>query len=328
MAEEAYAVGVDLGGTKVQVALIDRTGHLLDQFSFSSQVELGAIDLSRRLCEAIQTLIDRTQKRPCAIGVGLAGQIDGAEGMVIFAPNLQWRKVPLRYRLQEAFGLPTAILNDVRAATWGEWLFGTGQGCQDFICLFIGTGIGGGIVSGGRLLTGVSNSAGEVGHTTLVSGGRLCSCGHRGCWEAYASGWGLALTLRERVAQGGTGAELLLEKVNGQLEQLNGLHLAAALAEGNELAKQLFDELALYLADGCISLVNSFNPSRLLFGGGIIDGFSGLLEAINLRLKSESLPSAAQAVELVKASLGSRAPLVGAAAAAFAQVSLTSIDVH
>jgi glucokinase len=133
-------------------------------------------------------------------GSGSAGQIDPEHGMVRFAPNLGWHNVPFQSDLAGALGLPVVVTNDVRAATWGEWLHGAGKGCNDLVCLFIGTGIGGGVVSGGKMLSGCSNTAGEVGHMIINLHGPPCSCGSRGCFEALAGGWAIARQAREAVS--------------------------------------------------------------------------------------------------------------------------------
>lgn len=309
------AIGVDLGGTKIGVALVDEEGNLLEreEWPTGNREAAGVIG---RLVGAIEPLLFRRGVDVAAIGVGVAGQVTAGEGRVLFAPNLRWRSVPLGAELYSRLKRPVVVLNDVRAAAWGEWLYGRGRGCKDFLCIFVGTGVGGGIVAGGKLLAGAANSAGEVGHTTLVWGGRLCSCGHRGCWEAYASGWGIAQTLRERVAAEPMRARSLLALAGGDADALTAVHLGAAVAAGDALAGELFEELASALAAGCISLVNTLNPERLLLGGGVVAGMPDLVSRVRVGIAEGALAAATERLTVVHSDLQNMAPLVGAAAAA------------
>jgi glucokinase len=132
-----------------------------------------------------------------SVGVGVAGQVDAATGQVLYAPNLEWHEVPLRYQLHKALGLQTLVVNDVRAATYGEWAYGAGHQTEHMICIFVGTGVGGGVVARGQVLDGCSNTAGEFGHATIVAGGRPCRCSNIGCLEAYVGGWAIARRAQE-----------------------------------------------------------------------------------------------------------------------------------
>jgi hypothetical protein len=162
MGQETWAIGVDLGGTKVQVAVVDAGGKILQRLKQPTQVETGPDRIMVAIAGMVRQLQDRgPQTPPAGVGVGIAGQINAATGVVRFAPNLNWREMPFRDQLQTALNLPVVVTNDVRAATWGEWRHGAGQGADDLICLFIGTGIGGGVVSGGRMLEGCTNTAGN-----------------------------------------------------------------------------------------------------------------------------------------------------------------------
>ena len=194
----SLTVGVDLGGTKLRAALVDATGRVLVSEQRATLVAAGFDGVAGEIGAAVRACIGRAEGAPVlGVGVGVAGQVVAETGVVSYAPNLFWRDAPLRARLEHELGLPVAVLNDVRAATWGEWRHGAGQGVEDLVVVFVGTGIGGGVVSGGRLLTGCTNMAGELGHLTIVAGGRPCRCGNLGCLEAYAGGWAIALRARE-----------------------------------------------------------------------------------------------------------------------------------
>ena len=181
-----YAIGVDLGGTKLDIGVVDPSGNIRAHKLVPTNVQGGFQAVLEQILSNTRELIQKEACDPLAVGVGLPGQIDGSTGSVIFAPNLLWNNVPFREELQRALSLPIAVTNDVRAATYGEWILGAGKGYQDLVCIFVGTGIGGGIVSQGKMVTGDTNCAGEIGHMTIAIGGRECHCGNRGCFEAYA----------------------------------------------------------------------------------------------------------------------------------------------
>ncbi len=192
-AVEQLNVGVDLGGTKVEAALVDAEGHVVTSRRHPTDSKTkGPQRVIADIVACVGECLGEGVRNAGALGVGVAGQIDAATGTVRFAPNLGWRDVPLRAELERTLRLPVVVVNDVRAATFGEWAHGAGKGVNDLVCLFIGTGIGGGVVSGGQLLEGCCNMAGELGHMTIVAGGRPCHCPNRGCLEAYVGGWSIA----------------------------------------------------------------------------------------------------------------------------------------
>jgi glucokinase len=173
-----WAIGIDLGGTKTIVGQVDGQGKVRRKLLLPTNAPKGPASVKQAIASAVQTLLKDAGSLPAGIGVGVAGQVDAQKGAVFFAPNLGWRDEPLREDLARATGLPVRVENDVRAATRGEWLYGAGRGCNDLICLFVGTGIGGGVVSGGRLLAGCSNTAGELGHITIDLNGPGRGMGH------------------------------------------------------------------------------------------------------------------------------------------------------
>ncbi|TET75770.1 MAG: ROK family protein, partial [Dehalococcoidia bacterium] len=166
---EIVTLGVDLGGTKIETALVDTAGRIVASYRHPTQLEQGPNGVIADVVTCVKACLSKAGMTAQGLGVGMAGQVDRS-GTVRFAPNLGWRNVPLQVRLEEALGMPVVVNNDVRAATWGEWQYGAGQKVDDLVCLFIGTGIGGGIVSGGQLLEGCNHTAGELGHIPIVAG--------------------------------------------------------------------------------------------------------------------------------------------------------------
>lgn len=311
--DEAWAVGVDLGGTKVDVARIDSGGRLHERFRRPTPVEEGPERIKKEIVELALRLQELAGSPPVGVGIGLAGQIDPLDGAVIFAPNLNWRNVPFQSDLKAALGLPVIITNDVRAAAWGEWLFGAGEGCDDLICLFVGTGIGGGVVSGGQMLTGCSNTAGELGHITIDVNGPPCTCGQKGCLEALAGGWAIEKIAREAVALDPPAGVRLMELAGGRPGDITAKTVSEGTRVGDPLSLRLIEQVAQNLIAGAVSIVNAFNPCRLILGGGVIEGLPQLVKLIDEGVRRKALRAATQSLQVVQSKLGNDAGVVGAA---------------
>jgi glucokinase len=307
-------LGVDLGGTKVETALVDASGKILSSHRYPTNPEKGARRIIDDVVTCVEECLDKGKEDAQALGIGVAAQVDHS-GVVLSSPNLGWQNVPLREKLEEKLKLPVVVTNDVRAASWGEWHFGAGKGVDDFVVIFVGTGIGGGVVSGGRMLEGCSNTAGEIGHTNLIVGGRNCSCPNKGCLEAYAGGWAIAERAQE-AAQANPEAGKALISLAGGVEKITATLVSQAYYDGDILASQLVKETAQYLSAGLVSIVNAFNPCLLVVGGGVIDGLPELIKTAEPFIKKKALKVAAQNLKVVRAALGNEAGIVGAAALA------------
>ncbi len=192
-------VGIDLGGTKIAAAFVDPSGRLSSEVLRRNHSNAGPEAVTGEVVWLVRQLEERTGWHPRGVGIGIAAQVDRGTGVVHHAPNLRWSNIPLGARLGAELGVPVAVLNDARAATVGEWRHGAGQGVDDLLVVFVGTGIGGSVVLGGRLPEGADGAIGEVGHAILVANGRKCHCPGRGCLEAYASGWAVADRAREAI---------------------------------------------------------------------------------------------------------------------------------
>jgi glucokinase len=316
MGTDPWAIGVDLGGTKIEAARVDSAGRLLQRLRRPTPVKDGPAAVKAAIVECVRELRQGDASAPAGVGVGVAGQIDPADGAVLFAPNLHWHNEPFQADLSTALGLPVVVGNDVRVITWGEWLYGAGRGCNDLICLFVGTGIGGGVVSGGRMLTGCSNTAGELGHVTVDLRGPDCHCGNRGCLEALAGGWGIARRAQEAVAADPAAGAALLNRAGGQADTVTAKAVAEAAHAGDALARRLVDEVAEALIAGVVGLVNAFNPCRFILGGGVIEGYPELVQRVDQGVRKRALPAATAPLQVVPALLHNDAGVVGAAALA------------
>lgn len=308
-------IGVDLGGTKVLTGIVDAEGVVRASQRLSSAVG----DFDAAVEEIVETVsacrAASPDASPVALGIGVAGQVERDTGVVRFAPNLGWRDVPLGSRLGERLGIPVFVTNDVRAATWGEWTHGAGTGTRDLVVLFVGTGIGGGVVVAGRLLEGATNAAGELGHQTLVAGGRTCRCGNPGCFEAYVGGWAIAERATEAVREDPAGGRLLVE-LAGSASAVTAATVMSAAGQGDAFAVRLVDDTVEYLASALVGIVNGFNPARLVLGGGVIEHNPSFVERVRPIVHQRALSAATRRLEIVRARLAGNAGIVGAAAVA------------
>lgn len=311
---KSLTLGVDLGGTKLNVGLVDAAGRLLSvhksMINISKEPETVIADIS----VGVEVCLSKTGQEAKAVGIGVAAQVD-RKGVVRGSPNLGWRNVPLKKKLEKQLGLPVVVTNDVNAATWGEWRYGSGRGVDDLVVLFVGTGVGGGIITGGKLLTGCTNSGGELGHITIVFDGRKCHCPNSGCLEAYVGGWAIAERAQETIRTLSNEGRRLLA-LAGSINRVTAVTVSQAYREGDLLARLLVEETGRYLAAGVVSIVNAFNPCVLVLGGGVIEGIPELIQMVREFTRNMALEASVEELKIVKAALGVDAGVIGAAALA------------
>jgi len=249
-----------------------------------------------------------------AVGVGVPGPIDTRRGVVKNPPNLPgWENTPLLAILQEELKLPVVLENDANAAALGENFYGSGKGIKNFIYITLSTGIGGGIVTNGRLFKGESGNAGEIGHMTINFDGPRCGCGSFGCWEAYASGKALARFAWEGIVSGRQSEILNL----AAKQDVKAEHVFAAAKKGDEFALELIDKEAFYLGVGLANVINVYNPKRIALGGGLTNEWDMFYEPMMRVMKSRALRVNAEKLEVVRATLASDVGILGAAAIAW-----------
>jgi glucokinase len=289
---------------------------ILDSIKKRTRVLDGPQAVIEDLADAIHSLITQSQVKPVAIGIGAAGQISKNSGIVEFSPNLKWKNIPLQKLIEDKVNLPVIVINDVRAITLGEWAFGAGRGFSDVVCLFVGTGIGGGIVSGGKLLEGASNTAGELGHLTVSLNGPECTCGNRGCLESLASGWGIAQQAQIAIEKDRGKGDFLISTAGGFVSAITSEIVAKCANLGDNLALSIINTAIDALVAGCISVVNVFNPSIIVLGGGVVSGMPEIVKKIESGVKAFALPSASRDLKIVESALGAKAGVVGAASLA------------
>lgn len=306
-------LGVDLGGTKILAGLVGADGRIVASHRYATAADGGFDGVAASMIAELKDGSDGVGTTGArALGIGVAGQVERATGVVSFAPNLGWRDAPLRSTLEAGLGIPVFVTNDVRAATWGEWRHGAGRGVDDLVVLFIGTGIGGGVITGGRLLEGASNMAGELGHVTVVHNGRKCHCRNYGCLEAYAGGWAIGERAREAARSDARAGAALIDLAGG-VDEVTAETVTAAAAAGDALANALIDETLDCLASAIVGIVNGFNPRTIVLGGGVWEHWKDRVDVIRRIVAERALGAAAEALTIVPAELGGSAGLIGAA---------------
>lgn len=304
-------IGIDVGGTNVKLALVNDKGNILYSNSVPTRAEMGYEYTVNNIKQAIKDLMAETKAVNIeGIGFDFPGQIDYKNGIVRLAPNIPgWVNIPIAQIIEDEFKIPTRIDNDVHCAALGELNFGAGKGCENFICMTVGTGIGSGIVINGKLVRGASNAAGELGHIKLqMHDGPLCGCGDYGCMEAFASGPSIVAMAKEYLLSGKS--TKYQEMANGN--EITPYIVAQAALEGDPVAKRIFTKMGEYIGFGLASVVNLLNPERIIIGGGVADAGDILLEPIRETIKKRAMVVAGSAVEVVPAELGNTAGVIGA----------------
>ena len=306
------AIGVDAGGTKVAGMLVDvgDEGRIMDRRVVETPTA-DAEGVTRTIVALARDLMAGVQEVR-AVGVGAAGMVD-LNGVVRFAPNLPWREFPLADRVSRGVGLPTVVDNDANAAAWGEFRFGAAQHFDDMLLVTVGTGIGGGIVSRGKLLRGAHGLAAEIGHFIVEPGGPRCGCGNLGCWEQVASGRALG-RLGQQAAREHPEA-LLSELAGGDPERVTGPLVTKAAQSDDPVARHVIAEVGRRLGEGIAGLVNILDPEVVVVGGGVIEAGELLLEPTRRAyLDAVEAPEHRPEVSIIPATLGNDAGAVGAAA--------------
>ncbi len=311
------AIGVDIGGTKVAVGVVDQSGRILSQM----RRPIAANDADAALSEIVDLITELcTGHRVGAIGVGVPGLLDASRSRVAFAANLGWVNVPVREVIENGTGLPTVLEDDANVAAWAEYRFGAGRREPHLMMVTVGTGIGGGVIDDGTIRHGASGSAADIGHMQIVPDGIRCVCGGRGCLEQYASGRALVREVQDQCIARPSRGSLVLSLGDGTPGGIRGVHVAEAAQRGDPLSLESFESIAGWLGRGLAVLTAVLDPGCFVLGGGVSEAGDLLLNparAAYLRfLPAGEHRSPAQ---LKLAEFGNDAGLIGAADLAHAR---------
>ncbi len=301
------AVGIDLGGTFIKGAIIDEEGHIVVKNEIPTEVEKGPEDILKRIEVLVHSLARGASvalSDLAGVGIGIPGFLDDATGMAVEVVNLGWKDVSVRDPLKERLGLPIYLENDANSAALGEAWVGAGRGRDSAICITLGTGVGGGIVLGARVLRGANVMAGEIGHMVMDPDGARCNCGRHGCLETVSSATGIVRLAKERLARGETSS------LNAN--QLTPADVFAAAAQGDIVATEVLSYAIDTLGRGLAIAAVLINPEVIVVGGGMSRAGNALFKPLNASFKHYALPRVAEVADIVPATLGNDAGVVGA----------------
>jgi glucokinase len=315
MGDQGQAVGLDVGGTKILAMRVARDGTILARADAPTPAEDQAATLAAMI-EAARSLMT---PEVLAAGVGAAGMIDVAKGMLRFAPNLAWRDLAIAEHMREALGVPCQLDNDANVAAYGEFRFGAGRGYRHVLLVSVGTGIGGGIIIDGRLFRGANGFAAEIGHMVVEPDGPPCGCGNRGCWERVASGSAIGRLGREAVLR--EPGSSLAALAGGDPETVTGRLVTRAARDGDPVATGIVAQVGRRLGVGIAGLVNVLDPQVVVVGGGAIAA-GDLLIGPAREAYAETVEGGDRrpTVPIVAAQLGPDAGAVGAATLALEEL--------
>ncbi len=313
------ALGVDLGGTNARAAAVDASsGEIVAAHKepLRERTPERVVDVIRHALQQAAAAAGVDLSRAGRIGVGVAGQCLGATGVVLNAPNLGWRDVPFGDMLAAAVSLPVKVANDLAVAAWGEKKFGAAKGLDEVVLVFVGSGVGSGVIVHGRLHDGATGVAGEFGHIKVRPARpdtkvRRCGCGEWGCLESYTSGMNVAARVREDLAAGARTA--VRELSGGDPARVSASLVEEAHRAGDAYAVALWDEVGDLLGTSIANLVTILNPARLILGGGVLLGCPALAGVMRRRFDEAVSRSALRGFTVERAWLGDDAGVVGAA---------------
>lgn len=315
----ALGIGVDLGGTNARAAVVDAdSGEMVAAHKepLRDRSPRGVVEVVRHAIAEAVVAAGVTAGAVGAVGVGVAGQCLGRTGVVLNAPNLGWRDVAFGDLLRDAVGVPVRVANDLSVAAWGEKCFGGAKGIDDVVLVFVGSGVGSGLILAGRLHDGAQGVAGEFGHVKVrpirpETAVRRCGCGQLGCLEAYTSGVNVAARVREEIAAGARSS--IHARVGGDLSRVNASLVDDAYRAGDAYAREVWTEVGELLGTQIANLVTILNPSRLLLGGGVLLGSPALGELVRRFFDEKVSLSATKGLTIEHAWLGDDAGVIGAA---------------
>ena len=307
----SYRIGIDLGGTFVKYGAVDESGNILkkDKIPTPAGCDYGATVSA--IAEAVKGMI-ADMGTPESVGIGCPGVIDGEHGMVVTGGNLGWEDKPLASDLGELLDIPVTLCNDANAAAYGEYACGAGKAYRSIVLITLGTGVGSGVIFGGKLYTGELGAGAELGHTVICLDGEPCACGRRGCFEAYASA--SALVRQTKNAMICHPESKIWELCRGNADNADGRTAFDGMRQGDETAKEVVERYLNYLAEGIANIVNVFRPQAVLIGGGISAEGEALTLPLQKMVDTKILGRGRYApITIRAASLGNDAGLVGAA---------------
>ena len=317
--KKGYVVGVDLGGTKIYAAVIDYKGTIIGSERKKTKAELGFPTTINRMAECVRKAVVAagvSWDTIKAVGVGSPGPLDMKKGMIIESPNLAWKDAPLKKELKRLLKKPVFVDNDCNVGVLGEHAFGAARGARDVVGFFVGTGIGGGVIIGGKLLHGFNENAGELGHIILDPNGPRCGCGNKGCLEAFSSRLSIEREIRAAIAAGTVSA--VLEGAEDPAAPIRSRRLLEAFSANDAAVVPAINRSAEYLGYATAAVLNIFNPEVVVIGGGVVEALGSLyVDRVREVAVNNCFKIASRDVRIVEAALKDDSAVLGAAVLAW-----------
>ena len=313
--QEPYVVGVDFGGTKIMAGVFNSSLECVGLSKISTKAQRGPDAVIERIARCVREAADERDldlKQIKAVGIGAPGAVDPETGVVLFGPNLGWKNVPLKKELEKHLGLAVFLENDCKIATLGVFEKELKAAPTHMVGIFIGTGIGAGLILNGQLYSGFNRTAGEVGHMVIDVNGPKCGCGNRGCFEALASRSAIFNKIHAAVKQGQK--TVLTDMLGENLDDLRSGDLRKAIRRGDKFVEKVVREAARYTGIAVANVINLFNPEVVVLGGGIIEALAEEIMPIITDTALEcALPGTTKGIEIIASKLGDDAGIVGGA---------------
>jgi len=323
--ETPMVLGVDLGGSKILTAVVNRQGEMVSRYRSITLATRGPEMVIKAMLESMSRALDQANVAAAqleTVCIGAPGLSNPETGVLFATPNMSgWENVPLRQIIETEIGVKTILVNDANAAAMGEMYFGAAKGARNFLYITLSTGVGGGIMIDGEIYAGSFGTAGEIGHMTLDINGPKCNCGSTGCWEVLGSGTALAREAKKRIKDGAS--TTILQHVNGDINKVSAESVHKAAQQGDTLAKELIAQISYYAGVGLGNLISIFNPELIVIGGGLSNIGDMLLEPAYRLARERAYRAASDSIRFARAELGRDSGVIGAAAYAFREVEKT-----
>lgn len=306
-------IGIDLGGTNIAAGIVSEKGELLAKKSTPTRRDVTAEEVIKDMADLVLAILSENGYNVddvISIGIGSPGSVDKAKGELVYANNLPFLNTPMRDEMQKYINKPVYIDNDANCAAWAEAMAGATKDVSDSVAITLGTGVGGGIVINRKLYSGFNYTGGELGHIVINVDGEECTCGRKGCWEAYASATALIRQTKEAAEKDKNSKLWDYYKKAGKF---TGRTAFDAAKDGDETAKKVVENYTKYVACGLTNIVNIFQPEIIVLGGGVANEGEALMNPVCEYVRRETYGNPVNKCEIKKAFLGNDAGIIGAA---------------
>ena len=306
-----FTLGIDLGGTDTKFGIVDGEGRIVRSAKSPTPAEQGPEAVLEAIAVHARDLMQSSGHQVGSAGMGCPGPLSSKLGIVFETPNLPgWDNVPAQKILEEKLQLPVALNNDANAAAYGEWWVGAGRDVDTMILVTLGTGVGGGLILDDELYVGPDDTAGELGHMIINFDGPVCGCGNKGCIEAYASATAIRRDVKEALAKG---VQTMIEIPEGAEDDFGSRVVYDAAMKGDPFAVELFRKVGFFLGIAAGSLINTFNPEMIAYGGALSNAGDFIFKPLEETARANAFETPAQRCKIVRATLGNDAGIIGAA---------------